>query len=169
MGGGEGRVACSSCSRETDLALSSWDIRAGGKADPSVPVAALQPAWPSMKPFATPHTQLLSSSSPGSSVWSGSGSAGPHLSGIFSRCQGCLRLGIQRGPVDPVIAPLSEGLLSARAFPSAVYGSRQMGHPALSSSVLEEGVRPWGPGPSAGQRLSGNQNRSLGESKPVPF
>lgn len=57
--------ACCSCSRETDLALCSWDTGAGGKAELSkVPAEALPP---SIEPFATSHSQLLSSS-PGSNV-----------------------------------------------------------------------------------------------------
>lgn len=130
---------------ETDLALSSGDSRAGGKAELSKVPAA----------FATTDSQLLSSYSPGSNVHPRS-----HLRAIFPKCEGGPGLGTQGCPGDPGVATLSEGHLSARAFPCAVRGSRQLStqlSPALLCGGSSEA--PWPvQRPSAGQQLSGNRN-----------
>lgn len=77
------------------------------------------PPASSIKPFAISDNQLLSSCSPGSSVCPLGLTSGPFSQSV----KVAWAWELKSYPGDPVVATLSEGLPSARAFPCAVHRS----------------------------------------------
>lgn len=139
---------------ETDLALSSGDIRDRQNS---------RRCQPPLPPPASSIKAICHNRQPAPFFllpWLQRAPSGSHLRAIFPKCEGGPGLGTQGCPGDPGVATLSEGLLSARAFPCAVRGSRQLStrlSPALLCGGSSEA--PWPvQGPLAGQQLSGNRN-----------